>query len=324
MQALHKIGTEDKYKQETLGSGLEDYIDSEYARAMSGLGDISTGDPWYPEQAWFSLDDLGLLFDSLPLVLYAWSTVHAPSNFSLSAVLKIQQTNTAMQMAARAMIRRFKSVSNLSYNITTLYEVLSFQPGIVDGHVSYPDEAHMDQKGMAIEFKNVGFGYPMAPNKVLKSVSFKVEPGQLCVIVGENGCGKSTTINLINRLYDCDSGEIYVDGCPIQEYKVSTLRAAVDVMYQSYAYFPLTIKENLLMGNPSPIDAEECLENATKLGGAYDFIQQLPLKFETNLEPMETGWTLPGCSVADCEQFKSLAATEKQVELSGGQWQRLA
>ncbi|CAE6495420.1 unnamed protein product, partial [Rhizoctonia solani] len=177
---------------------------------------------------------------------------------------------------------------------------------------------------MAIEFKNVEFGYPMAPNKVLKKMSFKVEPGQLCVIVGENGCGKSTTINLVNRLYDCDSGDIYIDGRSIREYKVSTLRAAVNVMYQSYAYFPLTIKENLLMGNPSPVDAEKCLENATKLGGAYDFIQQLPLGFETNLEPMETGWTLPGCSMADCEQFKSLAAAEKQVELSGGQWQRLA
>ncbi|KAH7323318.1 P-loop containing nucleoside triphosphate hydrolase protein [Rhizoctonia solani] len=327
MTALHKIGTQDKYKQEVLSSGLENYINVGYSEVMSKLGDISTRGPWYPEHKWLSLDHFNQLFASLPLLFYAWSAVHNPSGFSLSAMVRMQQANGAMRLAVHTMIWRLKSISDLSNNISTLYEVLSFEPGVVDGDVPYPDEAHIEQKGMAVEFKSVTFGYPSAPNKVLKDLSFRVEPGQLCVIVGENGCGKSTTINLINRLYDCDSGEIYVDCRPIRDYKLSTLRAAINIMYQSYAYFPLTIRENLLMGHANSVDPDkhtEMIENAAKLGGAYDFIQQLPAGFETNLEPIKTGWSSPDCRVADREKFKSLAAAEKNVDFSGGQWQRLA
>ncbi|KEP48862.1 ATP-binding ABC transporter [Rhizoctonia solani 123E] len=243
-------------------------------------------------------------------------------------MIRMQYSGNVIETAVRIMVSRLKIICNLSHNITTLYDVLSFQPGIVDGCVYYPDDAHTEQKGMAIEFKQVGykisplseltiyrsvsFGYPLALNKALKDLSVKVELG--------------TTINLVNRLYDCDSGDVYVDGRLIREYKVLTFRAAMNIVYQSYAYFPLTIRESLSMGCISS-QAEkqlEAVENGAKLGGAYDFIQELPLKFQTNLEPVRTGLSTSDCKVVDREQFKSLAATEKHANLSEGQWQRLA
>ncbi|CAE6506346.1 unnamed protein product [Rhizoctonia solani] len=327
MQALYKIGTEEKYRKEILSSGLVGCIDTQYAQALLKLGDKSIQDPWFPEHSWLDLGNFNHIFDSLPLLFYSWSAVYNPSGFSLSGVVRMQQTSSAVRAAVQTMVSRLKSISNLSNNIATLYEVLAFESGIVDGDVSYPDEAHIHQNGMAIEFKRVNFGYPSAPNKVLKDLSFKIEPGQLCVIVGENRCGKSTTVNLINRLYECDSGEIYIDGRPIKDYKVSTIRTAVNIVYQSYVYFPLTIKENFLMGHHNPMNPDkhvETIENAAKLGGSYDFVQKLPLKFETNLEPLKTGWSSSDCRVVDWEIFKRLAVTERNTGLSGGQWQRLA
>ncbi|KAF8698290.1 P-loop containing nucleoside triphosphate hydrolase protein, partial [Rhizoctonia solani] len=306
MRAMRWIGTNEVYKQEVLSSGLVEYINNQYARALSKLGDTSTKDPWAAERAgWSRLDRLNQTLDSLPLLFYAWSISHSPSGFSLSHMVRMQQTTRVMRMVIATMISRLKSISALSNNLVILYELLALGPGITDGFISYPDEAHARQKGMAIEFKDVSFGYPSALKKTLNKLSFKIEPGQLCVIVGENG-------------------EIYIDGLPIRDYKISTLRAATNIMHQSYSYFPLTIRENLTMQDTGdPTTQTKRIENATKLGGAYDFIQKLPLKFETNFTPIHIGISSPGTRVVDREQFKCLMETEKHSNLSGGQWQRL-
>ncbi|KAF8751172.1 P-loop containing nucleoside triphosphate hydrolase protein [Rhizoctonia solani] len=273
MRAMRWIGTNEVYKQEVLSSGLVEYINNQYARALSKLGDTSTKDPWAAERAgWSRLDRLNQTLDSLPLLFYAWSISHSPSGFSLSHMVRMQQTTRVMRMVIVTMISRLKSISALSNNLVILYELLALGPGITDGFISYPDEAHARQKGMAIEFKDVSFGYPSALKKTLNKLSFKVEPGQLCVIVGENGCGKSTTISLINRLYDCESGEIYIDGLPIRDYKISTLRAATNIMHQSYSYFPLTIRENLTMQDTGdPTTQTKRIENANENGRRIRF-----------------------------------------------------
>ncbi|QRW20912.1 ABC transporter [Rhizoctonia solani] len=326
-EAFSQIGTWKHYKQEILSFGLVDYINSKYTQAVSGLGDLKTENPlysWSSDGGWFGLGDFDRLLDALPLVLCAWNAVYGSARSSLAAMIRTQQTSSAACGVIWSLIRRGEELFKLFGNITALYEVLEMKPGIEDGDINYPDEEHAHNTGMAIEFKNVSFGYPFTSEKILNDLSFKIEPGQLCVIVGENGCGKSTTINLLNRLYDCDSGEIYIDGRPIRDYKVSTLRAAENIMYQNYCYFPLTIKENILMGRPDSEDPDTEIENAAKLGGAYDFIQKFPLRFETNLGSVHSGYASTACGKDEKEMFKSMEETEKSVQLSGGQWQRLA
>ncbi|CAE6355230.1 unnamed protein product [Rhizoctonia solani] len=327
MEALSQLGTYGFYKKELLSSSLEDYINSEYAQAMSKLGDLDTKNPaymWSSDEGLFGSGEFSKLLDIVPLLYCTWNAVHSSSGASLAAMIRTQQTSSAARSAIWSLTFKGRDLFSLFRTITTLYEVLELKPGIEDGDVAYPDEAHADQKGMAIEFKDVSFGYPSAPNKVLNSLSFKIEPGQLCVIVGENGCGKSTTINLINRLYDCNSGEIRIDDRPIRDYKVSTLRAAANIMYQDYNHFPFTIKENILMGRPDSDNPDIDIENAAKLGGAYGFIQKLPMGFETNLEPKTRGYASIACSESDREKFKSIEETDKPAKLSGGEWQRLA
>ncbi|ELU42373.1 ABC transporter domain-containing protein [Rhizoctonia solani AG-1 IA] len=320
-EAFSQIGTWKHYKQEILSFGLVDYINSKYTQAVSGLGDLKTENPlysWSSDGGWFGLGDFDRLLDALPLVLCAWNAVYGSARSSLAAMIRTQQTSSAACGVIWSLIRRGEELFKLFVNITALYEVLEMKPGIEDGDINYPDEEHAHNTGMAIEFN---FGYPFTSEKILNDLSFKIEPGQLCVIVGENGCGKSTTINLLNRLYDCDSGEIYIDGRPIRDYKVSTLRAAENIMYQNYCYFPLT---NILMGRPDSEDPDTEIENAAKLGGAYDFIQKFPLRFETNLGSVHSGYASTACGKDEKEMFKSMEETEKSVQLSGGQWQRLA
>ncbi|KAH7338087.1 P-loop containing nucleoside triphosphate hydrolase protein [Rhizoctonia solani] len=327
MKALSDLGTWDSYKKEILSSGLENYINCEYAQAASRLGELPTQNPtysWAHDDSWFGLGGFSRLLDTIPLLFCTWSAVHGSGGSSLASIIRTQQTSSAARSAIWGLVYKGKNLFRLFHNITTLYEVVEMSPGIEDGHAIYPNEEHAEQKGMAIEFKNVSFGYPSAPKKALNNLSFKIKPGQLCVIVGENGCGKSTTINLINRLYDCDSGEIYIDDRPIRDYKVSTLRAAGNIMYQDYHHFPFTIKENILMGRPDSEDPATDIEDAARLGGAYDFIQKLPLGFETNLEGSGMGHPSIACTESDREKFKSFQETEPPAKLSGGEWQRLA
>lgn len=94
-------------------------------------------------------------------------------------------------------------------------------------------------------FRDVSFRYPRSDKVVLDNLSFKVPAGAICVIVGENGCGKSSTLKLLNRMYDVDSGEILVDGRSIKDYKVDDLRAASAFMHQTYQHYNFSVSLHL-------------------------------------------------------------------------------
>ncbi|KAG8733455.1 hypothetical protein FRC11_006095 [Ceratobasidium sp. 423] len=326
MKALFKLGTSSEYKKEVIGGGLEDYIQTQYAESMSKLGDTSIKDPeeQMAERQLFSWEDFDAIFESVPLMLYAWSVIKGGDNFNLSNLVMMQQTVNVMHSATWSIVAKGKSTPKLLKNLATLYEVLGVKPSLVDGQISYPDDKHSENRGMAVEFRGVSFKYPSTSRQVIKDMTFKIEPGQLCVIVGENGSGKSTTIGLITRLHDTNSGDILIDGRSVRHYKMSTLRRAANIMYQDYHHLPLTIQDNIQLGRPDCDDPEREVEEAAKLGGAYDFVQKLPLKFETNIEPMATGFASWGGGDNHSDQYKTISDTEKPTKLSGGEWQRLA
>ncbi|CUA76087.1 ATP-binding cassette, subfamily C, bacterial [Rhizoctonia solani] len=324
MKALFKLGTSSEYKKEIIGSGLGDYIQMQYVESMSALGDTCTKDPeaQIEERQLFGWEDFNAVFESVPLLLYAWSVIKDKDNFNLTSLVMMQQTISVMHSVTWNIVAKGKNTAKLFRDLTTLYGVLEAEPSFVDGRRSYPDDSHPEKKGMAVEFQGVSFKYSSTFKPVIKDMSFKIDSGQLCVTVGENG--KSTTIGLITRLYDIDSGSILVDGRSVRDYKVSTLRRAANIMYQDYHHLPLTIRDNILLGRPECDDPEKEVEDAAKLGGAYDFVQKLPLKFDTNIEPMRTGFASWAGGGNHSDQYKSISDTEKPTKLSGGEWQRLA
>lgn len=124
-----------------------------------------------------------------------------------------------------------------------------------------------------IEFSEVTFAY-QEPEWVVKNVSFQVEVGKTCAIVGATGAGKSSIIGLLGRLYDCQSGEIKIDGVPLSSYEIGSLRKNIAVVLQDVFLFSSSIAYNINLGDES-ITEEKMIE-AAKAVGVHDFILSLP------------------------------------------------
>lgn len=138
-----------------------------------------------------------------------------------------------------------------------------------------------------IEFSNVTFAYQEA-EWVVKKVSFRVEAGKTCAIVGATGAGKSSIIGLLGRLYDCQSGEINIDNVPLTSYEIGSLRKNIAVVLQDVFLFSSSIAYNIHLGDES-ITQEKIVE-AAKAVGVHDFILSLPGGYD--YEVKERGATL--------------------------------
>ncbi len=148
-----------------------------------------------------------------------------------------------------------------------------------------------------IEFKNVSFTYPDTGIEALKSVSFQLKKGQRMAIIGRTGSGKTTIADLLVRMYDATSGELFIDGKAIQAHNLSALRKQIGYVPQDVFLFSDTVANNIAFGAP---DADqERIEQFARYAAVYEDIMQLSEGFET-------------------------AVGERGVTLSGGQKQRIS
>ena len=155
--------------------------------------------------------------------------------------------------------------------------------GILDTQSSISDEGHIEigkLKG-EIEFKDVHFSY-VEDEEVLKGVSFKANPGETIAIVGATGAGKSTVINLLNRFYEINSGQILVDGIDIKDISLKSLRTQIAVVLQNVFLFADTILNNISLENPE-ITEEEVIQAAKDIG-IHEFINTLPGGYHYNVK----------------------------------------
>ncbi|KAL2358059.1 P-loop containing nucleoside triphosphate hydrolase protein [Cryomyces antarcticus] len=133
-----------------------------------------------------------------------------------------------------------------------------------------------------IEFRDVHFRYPTRPEQpVLRGLNLVVKPGQYVALVGASGCGKSTTIALLERFYDPLAGGIYIDNRPITALNINSYRSYLALVSQEPTLYQGTIRENVLLGSDRADVPEAAIEQACRDANIYDFIVSLPDGFAT-------------------------------------------
>ena len=140
-----------------------------------------------------------------------------------------------------------------------------------------------------IEFKDLTFAYE-GETKVLKNVSFFVPSGSRVAIVGPAGCGKTTLMKLLTRLYDVESGSVEIDGINVKQLSFDTIRQNIGVIEQDIVLFSATIKENISYGKPDATDDE--IFQAARMAQAEEFIEKFDQGYDTIVG--ERGTTLSG------------------------------
>ncbi|MFC4556949.1 ABC transporter ATP-binding protein [Virgibacillus kekensis] len=166
-----------------------------------------------------------------------------------------------------------------------LLEILEANEDIVEKEtaVDKPIDGH-------VTFKDVTFTYIEDDDKALKDVSFDAPPGKVIGLIGPTGAGKTSITQLITRFYEPDEGEVLVDGRPVDDYKLKTLRSNIGFVLQEPFLFSTTIRENIAYGVPDATD--EQIIDAAKRAQAHDFIMEMPKGYDTMLG--ERGMGLSG------------------------------
>ena len=173
-----------------------------------------------------------------------------------------------------------------------LIEILDAEEDVVEmqSAVSEPIKGH-------VTFNNVTLTYTKNDDHALKNITFDAPPGKTIGLIGATGSGKTSITQLITRFYEPEIGQVLVDGRPVNEYKLKTLRKHIGFVLQESFLFSTSIRENIAYGNPDISD--EQIIDAAKRAQAHDFIMEMPHKYDTMLG-------------------------ERGMGLSGGQKQRIA
>ncbi len=183
--------------------------------------------------------------------------------------------------------------------LSNLYEFLDLKRTVVEPVQATPVPQPM-QRGIVLD--HVSFRYPGGTRTVFEDISLTIRPGEVVALVGENGSGKTTLIKLLCRLYDPTGGTISIDGVDLRQFETKALRREIAILFQDYAHYHLTARENIWFGNTSlPPDHERIVSSARR-SGADDVIRALPRGYETILGK----WFEDG------------------EELSIGEWQKVA
>ncbi|KAK9396314.1 ATP-binding cassette sub-family B member 5 [Crotalus adamanteus] len=222
-------------------------------------------------------------------------TVDEKDNYDIGRVLIVF---FSVLIGAFALGQASPNLENVANARGAAYQVFKIikKPRPIDS--SSTEGFKLDKLRGEIEFKNIFFSYPSRPNiQILRGLNLKIQPGQTIALIGSSGCGKSTTIQLLQRFYDPPQGQITIDGHDIRTLNIKWMRKNIGIVSQEPVLFATTIAGNIRYGREDITDAE--IEEAAKEANAYDFITKLPDKFNTMVG-------------------------ERGAQLSGGQKQRIA
>ena len=189
--------------------------------------------------------------------------------YTTQILMSLMMITFMLMMSSRAMA-----------SANRIQEVLQEEPDINDRNAAYRDLTV--QKG-SVEFRNVTFRYyKTSEDAVLEKINLQIPQGATVGIIGSTGCGKTTLVSLIPRLYDVDEGAVFVDGVNVKNYTIENLRNGVGMVLQQNTLFSGSIAENLRWGDENATDEE--MKQAAEYAQAAKFIESFKDGYETLLD----------------------------------------
>ena len=214
-------------------------------------------------------------------------------NMTPGSIMAAITYTTHIQQSLLSLVGIFQTISRGNASAKRLKEVLDTEPVIRGG--AFSGESAVKGK---IEFRNASFSYNGEDSKqILHDINLTINPGETIGIMGATGCGKTSLINLIPRFYDVTAGEVLLDDVNVKDYDLVDLRDKVAIALQKAELFSVSIRENILWGDPNA--SEEEVVKAADIAQASEFINRQPQGLDTMV-------------------------AEKGMSLSGGQKQRVA
>ncbi|XP_078572123.1 ATP-dependent translocase ABCB1-like [Branchiostoma floridae x Branchiostoma japonicum] len=236
-----------------------------------------------------------IVFASYALAFYYGSVLVANEGFTVGGLITVFMGVLISAIVFGEAMPNLEVINTGRGVAKGIFEMIDRVP-LIDS--SSTEGLKLDNTQGNFEFKDIHFHYPARPEvKVLNGLNLQVRKGQTVALCGSSGCGKSTTVQLIQRFYDPTKGMVTLDGHDIRSLNIQWLRQNIGVVSQEPVLFATTIAENISYGRAGVTQEE--IEKAAKEANAHDFIKRLPKKYNT----------LVG---------------ERGAQLSGGQKQRIA
>lgn len=235
----------------------------------------------------------------------AWSMLmYADGAMTVGGFAMTLQAAQQMRGGLATLMRSLGAVYQHSLFLQRFFALIDSEHGSIEasnGRATIQESGASTTAGLSVE--DVWFRYPGTERWVLRGVSFDIAPGSCVAIVGENGEGKTTTIDLLLRLYDPDRGRVTLGGTDLRDFDVADLRSRMGVCFQEFVRYDFSLRDNIELGHlGEENDRGAQHEKAIELAGIEALLGKLPHGLETTL-----GRTLDG-----------------GVDLSGGDWQKVA
>ncbi|KAK0468755.1 P-loop containing nucleoside triphosphate hydrolase protein [Armillaria novae-zelandiae] len=317
-----------EYKKEMEILGIQQYSEADFASATS------VPPPWYWDLLTTVLVDC---FPALCSVALFWTPL-TPSFLSSGVLIQVAWMGLRKNIDV-ILLYQSSSFVTLLEKAMLCYRDLPLTSTMATGNCDYPDSRKPSGEGMSLSFQNVSLIYP-GDKQALDDVSFDISPGKIVIVVGVNGSGKSSLLNLLPRLRDPTAGEILIDGKPIQDYNLESLRSSITILSQEDVLYPLSYSDNFFMtlGNSVSLvpgkGRTEMLEKAATMGGSFGIINEQAEGFDSLYTPNNEAFerslhvSVSGCghkypSTAAIQVMQQEHPSRKPTKLSGGENQRV-
>jgi ATP-binding cassette subfamily B protein len=272
--------------------GRREHMAARFSRRAERLHDTAVGKARLLARSWAQFDLVPNV--TLAIVLVAGAVAVARGQLTLGGLVAFVSLQLMLVWPIDALGWIIANAQESMTAADRIFEVFDTRPTILDR----PGAAAVAATGTTghLRFEAVSFSYPGTDQPVLRGIDLEVRPGETLAIVGTTGCGKTTLVSLVPRLYDPTRGRITLDGRDIRDIELAALRRVVGVAFEEPTLFSMSVRENLTLGRADATDDE--IAEALRIAQA-EFVHDLPWGLATRVG-------------------------EQGLSLSGGQRQRLA